>query len=430
MPCSNPFNVAARALAFCLLSCYLMFTSIAYAKAVVVDFAVLSHSTEQEVALRQLIDQFEVENPLVKVRLRKLDAINYPDLYQKFTLIADEVDVFQWYAGKRLEKLADANVLSPVTQFWQDEMLMKSFPEATHEQVTFNNEVYGIPLSIYTWKIFYKKSLFKRLGLSIPNDWASFVLLLETLKQHGITPIGLGSNPPWQVAGWFDYLMLRTNGPEFYRAMVNEQLPFTSLEVQAVFEQWKQLLDAGYFFTEHAKYQGSDLMPLLYRNVIGLNLTGTISMSNLKAFQEEEIGFFTFPTMRLPNERSILAPMSVLAKTKKGHSNKFSEKLLSFFARAKSQEVLNNAMSTVSPLYEVNHVSNQKVKQYADTLAGSTTVFQFLDRELEYEMAEFTKAALAAFIEHRNITKVTQALEQKRKERQQNKEAEKTPAAH
>ncbi|GHG06587.1 ABC transporter substrate-binding protein [Thalassotalea marina] len=393
----------------------------AHAEEEVINFAMLAHSDEQELAIRNLLNKFEAKNKQIKVRLRILNARNYPELYQKFLKIAPNVDVLNWYAGKRLFMLAKEGELSPISTLWTTQNLDVLLPESTKQQVLFDREIYGLPISLYTWKIFYKKTLFEKLDIDVPENWQQFNLVLETLQKNGIVPIGLGSNPPWQVAGWFDYLMLRINGPDAYELLVKENLPFTSPQVKSVFEHWKNMLNKGYFYQEHAKYAGDNLMPLLYRDVIGMNLIGTISLSDLKAFQEDKIGFFTFPEMNITGENSILAPMSVLALTKAGKQKKYCAKLIEFFAEPAHQKVLNQAMSTISPLSYFEQTTSVHVKKSAQSLSQATHVFQFLDRELSYEMAEFTKAALARFLEHRDVDKVTKELELKRLERMQGK---------
>lgn len=390
---------------------------LARAEEQVINFAMLAHSDEQELAVRSLLKKFEAKNPQVKVRLRILDAHNYPELHQKFEKIAPSIDVVNWYAGKRLFMLAERGMLAPISNLWTMQNLDAKLPESTKQQVLFDHEIYGLPLSVYTWKIFYKKALFERLEIDLPENWRQFTAVLDKLKSNGIVPLGLGSNPPWQLAGWFDYLMLRMNGPESYDLLVKEKLSFTSPLVKAVFEEWKRMLEQGYFFQEHAKYAGDKLMPLLYRDVIGMNLIGTISLSDLKAFQEDKIGFFSFPEMNIVGENSILAPMSVLAMTKAGSQKKHCIKLIAFFAEPAHQKLINHAMSTISPLSYYEQTASAHVKKSAQELSQANHVFQFLDRELSYEMAEFTKAALARFIEHRNVDLVTLQLEQKRLER-------------
>ncbi|MGV2435174.1 MAG UNVERIFIED_CONTAM: hypothetical protein LVT10_10120 [Anaerolineae bacterium] len=38
----------------------------------------------------------------------------------------------------------------------------------------------------------------------------------DALNAIGITPITVGTRYRWTAAAWFDYINMRTNGPEFH----------------------------------------------------------------------------------------------------------------------------------------------------------------------------------------------------------------------
>ncbi|MDO6427291.1 extracellular solute-binding protein [Thalassotalea sp. 1_MG-2023] len=373
----------------------------------IINFAALTHSDQQEVVLRQQISLFERLNPQIKVRLRMLHGENYPELLTNYKKVANNVDVLNWYSGNRLKQLVKEQYVTSIDEFWYNNNLHAVFSDATIEQVSIQDKVYAVPFSMYVWEVFYKKSVFEKFGLTSPTNWQDFMSMASTLKSHNIKPIGLGSEPPWQVVAWFDYLMLRINGAKHYKALVSGNLAFTSPEVVSVFTHWKQLLDQDLFNDNHHLYNGEEIMPLVYREIVGVNLSGSISLSGLPKYVQDDIASFSFPQVGKYKDNSILAPMSAIALTQKGKLKPASKTLMAFFSQYNTQKMLNDAMQTISPILSTENNHSALV----DDIHSADQIFQFLDREMSFEMAEFSKRTMADFLKHQNIKKVTESLE-------------------
>lgn len=382
----------------------------------VINFAVLANSKIKEQVYRDRVRDFEVLHPNIKVRLIRLSSSNYPDLLAEIKSMRDDVDVINWFASNRLKTLVDNGLVVDINEYWQDNHLGYQFNAASKDQVTFNESVYGIPLTSYIWGFYYKKSLFKRLGIDIPHTWPEFINLLDTLEQNQIAPIALGTKYPWQIAGWFDYLMLRLHGADKYKQLVKGKLAYNSKEVLLVFNYWKNLLNKKYIFAQHRFFDGDELMPLIYREVVGINLIGSFSLSSLPIKNQSDIGFFPFPTIANNNENSVLAPMSVIALTKNGIKKTHLTQFLQFFNTNETQIFINKRLSTFSPKKTARIDDRPIIQQTAKIFEKANYHSQYFDLEFKFEMAEFAKKAFSDFISHQNVKKITEQLEQKRKE--------------
>lgn len=308
----------------------------------------------------------------------------------------------------------DERFVIAIDELWHSNNLHALFNDATIEQVSYDKNLFAVPFSIYVWDIFYKKSVFERLGLTPPTNWQGFISVVRALKHHDIIPIGLGSKPPWQVAAWFDYLMLRINGAEQYKKLVSGELAFTSQEVVSVFTHWKSLIEQDSFMNDHAKFDGEEIMPLLYHELVGMNLSGSFSLSGVPKQVQENIASFPFPQIGKNKDQSILAPMSAIMLTKQGQSKPESKALISFFSQYNTQRMINDAMATVSPILYLDDKQSVLINE----IHSAEHIVQFLEREMSFEMAEFSKKAMADFLEHQNITQVTEILEKFRLKQQ------------
>jgi multiple sugar transport system substrate-binding protein len=381
----------------------------------VINFAVLANSKIKEQIYRDRVHDFEKIHPNIKVRLIRLKSSNYPDLLAELMAMSDDIDVINWFASNRLKTLVNKGFVVDINDYWQENHLDFQFNQASKRQVSFDDSVYGIPLTSYIWGFYYKKSLFKRLGVNTPKTWPEFINLLDTLEQNQIAPIALGTKYPWQIAGWFDYLMLRLHGPDKYKQLVNGELAYNSKEVLLVFNYWKNLLNKKYIFAQHRFFDGDELMPLIYREVVGINLIGSFSLSSLPIKNQSDIGFFPFPTIYNDNENSVLAPMSVIALTKNGVKKPHLIQFLQFLNTNETQIFINKRLSTFSPKQSARIDGRPIIKQTAEIFESANYHSQYFDLEFEFEMAEFAKKAFSEFINHQNVNKVTEQLELKRK---------------
>ena len=57
-------------------------------------------------------------------------------------------------------------------------------------------------------------------------------------------PISLGSMNRWPAQFWFDYLLLRTAGPEYRAKLMAGEAAYTDPEVVRAMELWAELANA------------------------------------------------------------------------------------------------------------------------------------------------------------------------------------------
>lgn len=406
-----------RLIFFCLLALTTLGNHLAFAsEQKLLTFAMMGYSKVKEQIYREQLRNFEKRHPNIKVRLVLLTARNYPELLKETLALRHEVDVINWFAGDRLNTLVQQNMLEPLNQFWQLHQLDNKFNAASKSAVEIKGNLYGIPITSYIWGFYYKKSLFEKLSLQEPRTWLEFLKVLQTLKENRVAPIALGSRYPWQIAGWFDYLLLRLYGQQYYQAVMAGKIAFTSKEITQVFQYWHKLLEEEFVFPQHKFYDGEELMPLLYREVVGVNLIGTFVLNSVPVKLQQEFGFFPFPQISEQADSSVLAPLSIIALTKYGKSKPYAAKLLAFFASEPIQQDLNDKLSTFSPMRGVEPKGSNLMKEAYLPLVSSSYQSQFFDIEMSFEMAEYGKAIFAEFIRDKDIGKATGKLEAKRKQ--------------
>ena len=130
---------------------------------------------------------------------------------------------------------------TPIDDVWK--ALTPLMPPAMKAASTgLDGHQYFVPIYNYPWAVFYRKSVFKQKGYTVPTTWDQFIALAKKMKADGMTPIAFTDKDGWPAMGTFDILNMRINGYQFHVDLMAGKHSWNSPQVKAVFNQWKELL--------------------------------------------------------------------------------------------------------------------------------------------------------------------------------------------
>jgi multiple sugar transport system substrate-binding protein/raffinose/stachyose/melibiose transport system substrate-binding protein len=259
---------------------------------------------------------------------------------------------------------------------------------------------YFVPTTYYWWAVYYRPSIFQEVGIeTVPETWDDFMAAIETLKGAGKIPITIGTKAPWTAAAWFDYLNMRTNGPEFHIALMEGQHAYNSEEVKATFANWRQLLDAEAFIAQPEAMEWQDAVTPLAQGEAAMYLMGAFIRDSYPDEGESDLDFFRFPLIAdVPIGED--APTDGYFAAAKAGNVEGAMALLAYLGGAESQEkaaveLKRIAVNSAVPL----DLYAPEVQKGIEMLQGADFVAQFYDRDTTPEMAE---KGMAAFVEFWN----------------------------
>ena len=127
--------------------------------------------------------------------------------------------MFSYWAGARTQFVVDGGNIAAIDDAWAanglDAVIAKSVADGA---TMYNGSRHLVPFGYHYAGMFYNAKVMADAGVTeFPADWDGFLALCENLMAQGITPIALGTKARWPGQFWFDYLLLRTAGPD-YRA--------------------------------------------------------------------------------------------------------------------------------------------------------------------------------------------------------------------
>ncbi len=214
-------------------------------------------------------------------------------------------DLVMSFANRAYFQAASANQLADLSEVWADAALDEKLLPNVQELV--KNRESGKPHMLpvaFSWAgIYYNKAIFTQYNLQTPQTWDEFMQICAILQANGETPLAMAGSESYAYTLWFDYLNLRLNGADYYRALLAGEEPFDDSRVSAVLEIWRSLFQQG-FVVAHPEYMdASAAINALIRGDDGLLggeeaamvLMDTFTINAAPPEFREEFDFFRFP---------------------------------------------------------------------------------------------------------------------------------------
>ena len=367
-------------------------------------------------AFAAVIEGFEKENPDVSVTWNLFDHEGYKTSIRNF-LTADAPDLANWYAGNRMLPYVNAGLFEPVDDVWEENGLNDSLASAA-ASMTIDGKKWGVPYTYYQWGVYYRKDIFEQNGIAVPSNWDEFMAAGESLKAAGVTPITIGTKYLWTAAGVFDYLNLRTNGYDFHMALTKGEIAWTDDRVRATMNNWKQLVEAGFFLENHAAFSWQEALAPMVQGDAAMYVMGNFAVAPLRdaGLTDDQLGFFQFPVINPDIPLAEEAPTDTVHIPANAKNKADAKRFLAYLARADVQTEINATLGQL-PINSGSSVADDKFLQAGYNMLSSTTggIAQFFDRDAPAEMASAGMEGFQEFmVKPERMDKILERLEKVR----------------
>ncbi|MEZ4736560.1 MAG: ABC transporter substrate-binding protein [Caldilineaceae bacterium] len=248
-----------------------------------------------------LVEQFRESYPHVEFKRDSLNS-NWQTLLSQSPL----PDLVNMDADYEFEMLIRQNRVADLTELWDEAGLLEQVPASLQKLTEQDGKQFYVPFGFGWVGVYYNKGVFAQYNLQPPQTWDEFIAICDTLRANGETPLSIGGSEPWSSYGWFEYMNLRLNGPQFHRDLLRGKEHYDDARVRAVMEQWKLLFDNAYYVENPQLMGGLNAVAALMRNEKARTLTrekavmvlsDAYNVSQLPTLFLDELAFFRFPTM-------------------------------------------------------------------------------------------------------------------------------------
>ena len=163
--------------------------------------------------------------------------------------------------GRAAAPMDEPDTYGISTQRWRDAFLPGLLEESRYPDLpdaARRTRMYLVPMTCYSWCLFYNEALFERAGIKAPpQTWPEFLDVCQRLRAAGIVPLTADQDAYSNI--WMDYLIFRALGPETWQRTVcgvpadappaarASDPPWTDPRYVRVFDEIRGLVDRGYF---------------------------------------------------------------------------------------------------------------------------------------------------------------------------------------
>ncbi|MET9899757.1 ABC transporter substrate-binding protein [Streptomyces sp. NPDC006446] len=291
-------------------------------------------------------------------------------------------DVFNWFAGYRMQFFAAKKLATPIDDVWKT--IGGNFPDAMKAlSKGEDGKYYFVPLYTYPWALFYRKSVFQQHGYEVPTTWSQFIALCKQMKKDKLVPIAFGDKDAWPALGTFDQINFRTNGYDFHVELMAGKASWTDAKVRAAFDNWAEILPYHQEGAVGRTWQ--DAAQTLASKKAGMYLLGTfVGQQFTDEADREDLDFFAFPEIDPSyGQDTVEAPTDgfMLSKAPKNHSG--AVKLLEYLGSPAAEQIyLKSDPNVVAASTKADTTSYSALQKKAyDMISGAKHLTQFMDRD-------------------------------------------------
>ncbi|MFL5952575.1 MAG: ABC transporter substrate-binding protein [Gaiellaceae bacterium] len=297
-------------------------------------------------------------------------------------------DVFTWFAGYRMQFFAQKHLLTPIDDVWQT--LKPHFsPAMQAASKGLDGHYYFVPIYNYPWAVFYRKSVFRQHGYTVPKTWDQFLALAAKMKADGLTPIAFTDKDGWPAMGTFDILNMRINGYNFHIRLMAGKEAWDSAKVKNVFNHWRQLLP--YYSDGALGLTWEEGAQQLVSKKAGMYLLGSfVGQQATKPADHADLDFFAYPEINPAHgQDSIDAPIDGFLMSRKAKNSAGAKQLLKFLGSAAAENIyLKSDSNDVAASKNASSTHyNALQKKSAQIIAGSKHIAQYMDRDTRPDFA-------------------------------------------
>ncbi len=297
-------------------------------------------------------------------------------------------DVFTWFAGYRMQFFAQRGLLQPIDDVWAPVKSQFS-PAMQAASKGLDGHFYFVPIYNYPWAVFYRKSVFKEKGYTVPKTWDQFIALAKKMKADGLTPIAFTDKDGWPAMGTFDIINMRVNGYQFHVDLMAGKQAWDSPKVKAVFNHWRELMP--YYSDGALGLTWQEGAQQLINKQAGMYLLGSfVGQQATKPADHADLDFFPYPEINPAHgQDSIDAPIDGFLMSKKAKNTAGAKQLLSYLASAAAENIyLKTDSNDVAANKKASAAHyNALQKKSAQLISSVKHIAQYMDRDTRPDFA-------------------------------------------
>ncbi|WP_067843259.1 extracellular solute-binding protein [Amphibacillus sediminis] len=255
-------------------------------------------SRQHHMIVQEIVDEFENDHPGVTVEMEILGNEQYKEKLSVIGASNELPDVGMTWGGGFLDPYVSGNMFANLNDLVTDD-----FIPGTTDAYTVDDVVYSLPLELNITPVYYNKAIFDQYQLEVPETWDDFKAVVQTLVDHGVTPITLGNRDAWTGSMWYMYLADRIGGPSVLTDAINRDGSFEDPALIQAATEIQELVEMGAFINGFNGIGNDEAKGYFINEQAAMYLMATWDLpewttneDNPQEFRDS-VGYFKFPTV-------------------------------------------------------------------------------------------------------------------------------------
>ncbi len=346
-----------------------------------------------------LVNLFKQKYPNIDLEHNTVDHEGFKQAIRTYLASSRPPDVMTWFAGNRARFFIDKGLIMDISDVWKKEGWLEKYPKGFQALSSVDGKQYFVPTSYYWWALYYHKPTLEKAGVQPPKTFDDLLAACDKLRAAGVAPIAIGTKAPWTAAGWFDYLNMRTNGPDFHINLMLGKEKYDDPRVKKTFDNWKRLLDKNCFIENPSSYAWQEVIPFMLQGKAGMYLMGQFIMDSVPKENQKDFDFVRFPIIDPTVKIGEDAPTDGFFAAAKAPNPEAAKTFLAFLGSKEAQEYFAKSLQRLPTHGDVDpKIFGPETQKGIELIKGADYVAQFYDRDTTPEMAEKGMAAFQDFM--------------------------------
>jgi multiple sugar transport system substrate-binding protein len=339
--------------------------------------------------LAGIVDTFQKESGIT-VKINTVDHSTFQNTIQNY-LQGTPDDVWTWFSGFRMRFFAAQGLATDISDVWAK--VGDKYGEAFKVGSTGDDgKQYFIPIYLYPWAVFYRKSVFAEKSYTIPKTFDELKTLATKMQSDGLVPFAFADKEGWPAQGTFDIINLRQNGYDFHVALMAGTEKWSDPRVTAVFEKWKEILP--FHQAGAAGRNWADASTTLLQKQAGMYFHGMFMSQQFQTAGQadlDDLDFFPYPDFgtQYDAEKALDAPIDGFMLSKAPKNLDGSKAFLEYLAQPATQVTwVSQDKSNIAASKDADTSGYVPLQKKAAEIIGSAQrITQVLDRDTNPEFA-------------------------------------------
>lgn len=307
---------------------------------------------------------------------------NLEEYYTKLNALVasgETPDVFIVSPGPNLTDYVDPGVAAPLNQYLDADGWKDTFTsDAVFSQMTYDGQIYAVPLNIAAACAFYNTEMFDAAGAEVPTNWDEMLDACEKLQNAGYTPISISAGTAWCLSMVAGYLC-EAEGVDL-SALADGTASWTDGKLQKAADK---LVELSQYFQPTAAGDTNDVATAaFYNEEAAILIQGSWAIAQINGSNpdfESKCGVFQFPGV----ER-VIAKSDSLAMSSSTKYPEAAIALMKYFTDDTAQKYtaeIGGKIPVTNVEYDAS-VAPQQLSYVMDVFSNATGTFGFYNESL------------------------------------------------